>query len=159
MSSRHSRHRNAARANDSLLGGTKSRFAHALFSRAAYSGCGIPDSSADHSFRHERFAMVRPNALARMMAVSMLLLRGLAKTDEGGSAGHARLRARIWFSPRSESGARSKFDVYGGRGILPWRGRGRVAGLRESPPRPRRTPRAPPRPSKPPPPGTGPPPP
>src|SRR3989475_7415486 len=138
MSSRHSRHRNAARANDSLLGGTKSRFAHALFSRAAYSGCGIPDSSADHSFRHERFAMVRPNALARMMAVSMLLLRGLAKTDEGGSAGHARLRARIWFSPRSESGARSKFDVYGGRTISPWRKRTGVAGWRESPPARRR---------------------
>src|SRR3989454_7330466 len=134
MSSRHSRHRNAARANDSLLGGTKSRFAHALFSRAAYSGCGIPDSSADHSFRHERFAMVRPNALARMMAVSMLLLRGLAKTDEGGSAGHARLRARIWFSPRSESGARSKFDMYGGRANSPWRTRKGVAGMRKRPP-------------------------
>src|SRR2546426_2780172 len=146
MSSRHSRHRNAARANDSLLGGTKSRFAHALFSRAAYSGCGIPDSSADHSFRHERFAMVRPNALARMMAVSMLLLRGLAKTDEGGSAGHARLRARIWFSPRSESGARSKFDVYGGRGNSPRRKRTNVPGPRERPPR-----QAPPRAAPPPP--------
>src|SRR3989449_6898381 len=143
MSSRHSRHRNAARANDSLLGGTKSRFAHALFSRAAYSGCGIPDSSADHSFRHERFAMVRPNALARMMAVSMLLLRGLAKTDEGGSAGHARLRARIWFSPRSESGARSKFDVYGGRGNFPLPTKASAAGLRERPPGARPTNRGP----------------
>src|SRR3989442_6744801 len=119
MSSRQSRHRTAARSKDSLLGGTKSRFAHALFSRAAYSGCGIPDSSADHSFRHERFVMDRPNALARMMALSMLLLRGLAKTAEGGSAGHAPPRARIWFSPRSESGARSKFDVYGGPANLP----------------------------------------
>src|SRR2546422_4569566 len=152
MSSRHSRHRNAARANDSLLGGTKSRFAHALFSRAAYSGCGIPDSSADHSFRHERFAMVRPNALARMMAVSMLLLRGLAKTDEGGSAGHARLRARIWFSPRSESGARSKFDVYGGRTNSPGGTRTEGAGLRESPPVRHRSRRAPPPPPNPPPP-------
>src|SRR3989442_3487299 len=114
ISSRHSRHLTAARSKDSLLGGTKSRFAHALFSRAAYSGCGIPDSSADHSFRHERFVMDRPNALARMMALSMLLLRGLAKTAEGGSAGHAPPRARIWLSPRSESGARPKFDVYGG---------------------------------------------
>src|SRR2546422_6896134 len=139
MSSRHSRHRNAARANDSLLGGTKSRFAHALFSRAAYSGCGIPDSSADHSFRHERFAMVRPNALARMMAVSMLLLRGLAKTDEGGSAGHARLRARIWFSPRSESGARSKFDVYGGSANCTRGTRTRAAVMRERPPLRRRS--------------------
>src|SRR3989441_13347414 len=110
MSSRHSRHRNAARANDSLLGGTKSRFAHALFSRAAYSGCGIPDSSADHSFGHERFAMVRPNALARMMAVSMLLLRGLAKTDEGGDAGHAGLGARDRFCPGAERRARGAFD-------------------------------------------------
>src|SRR2546428_13252450 len=134
MSSRHSRHRNAARANDSLLGGTKSRFAHALFSRAAYSGCGIPDSSADHSFRHERFVMDRPNALARMMALSMLLLRGLAKTAEGGSAGHALPRARIWFSPRSESGARSKFDVYGGRGTSPRRPRARGPG-KSGPPR------------------------
>src|SRR3989449_9587760 len=151
MSSRHSRHRNAARANDSLLGGTKSRFAHALFSRAAYSGCGIPDSSADHSFRHERFAMVRPNELARMMAGSMFPLRGLAKKDEGGSAGHARLRARIWFSPRSESGARSKFDVYGGRTNSPGRERKRGAGLRRSPPmRNRSRPSAPPLPSPPP---------
>src|SRR5216117_1113590 len=113
ISSRHSRPRTAARAKDSLLGGTKSRSAHALFSRAAYSGCGIPDSSADHSFKHGRFEMVRPNALARMMALSMLRLRGLATTMEGGSPGHDRQRPRICFSPRSESGARSKFDVYG----------------------------------------------
>src|SRR2546426_11974886 len=133
MSSRHSRHRTAARSKDSLLGGTKSRFAHALFSRAAYSGCGIPDSSADHSFRHERFVMDRPNALARMMALSMLLLRGLAKTAEGGSAGHAPPRARIWFSPRAESGARAKFDVYGGCGGWPCPPSARLAGLCEPP--------------------------
>src|SRR2546427_3054876 len=143
MSSRHSRHRTAARSKDSLLGGTKSRFAHALFSRAAYSGCGIPDSSADHSFRHERFVMDRPNALARMMALSMLLLRGLAKTAEGGSAGHAPPRARIWFSPRSESGARSKFDVYGGGGNLPRPPRGGGGGVAETPPGPRRYRRTP----------------
>src|SRR2546426_5858220 len=142
MSSRHSRHRTAARSKDSLLGGTKSRFAHALFSRAAYSGCGIPDSSADHSFRHERFVMDRPNALARMMALSMLLLRGLAKTAEGGSAGHAPPRARIWFSPRSESGARSKFDVYGGRANSPCPTREGVAGMWETPPIRRPTPGA-----------------
>src|SRR2546422_8781795 len=111
MSSRHSRHRTAARSKDSLLGGTKSRFAHALFSRAAYSGCGIPDSSADHSFRHERFVMDRPNALARMMALSMLLLRGLAKKADGGSAGHTPPRARNWCTLRSEIGAGAEYDA------------------------------------------------
>src|SRR5207249_4148188 len=90
-------------------------------------GLRDPDSSADHSFKHGRFEMVRPNALARMMALSMLRLRGLATTMEGGSPGHARQRPRICFSPRSESGARSKFDVYGGRMISPCRTRTSVA--------------------------------
>src|SRR3989475_12548968 len=88
--------------------------------------------------------MDRQNALARMMALSMLLLRGLAKTAEGGSAGHAPPRARIWFSPRSESGARSKFDVYGGlRNFAARTGARRPAVAARRPPR-RRGRRGPP---------------
>src|SRR2546428_13999527 len=119
--------RTAACDNDSLLGRMKSWSAHAFFSSAAYSGCGIPDSSADHSLRQGRFEIESPNTSARMMALSMLRRNGLAKTAAGRLPGHAPARLRICSSPRRERGARSKVDVYGGRTNSPWRTRTKVA--------------------------------
>src|SRR5207244_490398 len=99
--------RTAACANDSLLGGMKSWSAHAFFSSAAYSGCGIPDSSADHSLRHGRLDKESPNASARMMALSMLRRNGLAKIAAGRPTGHAPARLRSCSLSLRESSARA----------------------------------------------------
>src|SRR5207244_1770418 len=119
--SMHWRPRIAACASDSLLGGTKSKSAQDLRSRALYSGWGIPASSADHSFRRGRFMIERPNASATRSALSTLRRRGLAKMAVGRSTGQACERARICASPHVERGARSKLEVYAGRTISPCR--------------------------------------
>src|SRR5438477_408493 len=95
ISSRHRRPRIAACARDSLLGGTKAKFPQARRSSALYSGCGMPDSSADHSLRQGRFRIRSPNEFASRVALSMLRRKGLAKTTVGRFAGHARARSVI----------------------------------------------------------------
>src|SRR3989475_2921798 len=136
--SMHRRPRIAACAIDSLLGGRKSKSAHALRSSSLYSGCGIPDSSADHSFRHGCLVIKTWNASASRRALSMLRRKGLANIAVGRFTGHVRVRARICDSPSSERGARSKFEVWAGRTISPCRTRTRVPVTRRSLRRPPR---------------------
>src|SRR6266545_1422230 len=90
-----------------------------------YTSWGKSAGSAVHSFRHCRLSRGTWKAVWRTVADWTARRKSLEYTAVGFANGHSVARRLIWRHPSDDSGARSKFDVFAGRTIAPWRTRTR----------------------------------